>query len=163
MAQILGIVTPHQNVSRLVVKEDLDRVYQEAEAIYKLLNRPIGIYKRFYAIAEQQCVEEDPLRFFVINNRVEEFKHWASIVIINPVVLRHTENTIESIEGCASFSTMPTVKRERWNKCEVEFSPLEFDENNKPVLGARKTMNLSGKIAKIFQHEIDHLNAKYIY
>ena len=51
---------------------------------------------------------------------------------------------------------------------KVELNFLEFqksiiDKEYKPTLGKRIKLDLSGKIAKIFQHEIDHLNAKYIY
>lgn len=161
--KIIGVIAPHKKISRLVTEADLERVFQDAEAIYKLLNKKIGMYRRFYAIAHQQCVGEDPLRFFVVNNLTEEFKDWSSVVIINPVIIRHTNNEIESEEACASFATMPVVKVSRWNKCEVSFTPLVFDSNNKPLFGERKTMNFSGKIAKVFQHEIDHLDARYIY
>jgi len=165
-SEIKGIVLPHKKVSRLVNTEDLQRVYDDAEKMHTLCNRPIGIYRRFYAIAHPQCVEEDPLRFFVLNQPFPEYGI-KTLVIINPVIIRHTNSTIESEEGCASFSTMPANKVERWNKCEVEFSPLEFSKKEggeyAPVMGKRITASLSGKIAKIFQHETDHLNAKYIY
>lgn len=163
MAKIIGVVAPHKKISRLITEADLDRVFQDAEIIYKLLNTKIGMYRRFYAMAHQQCTDEDPLRFFVVNNLTEEFKGWASVVIINPVIIRHTNSEIESEEACASFATMPAVKVKRYNKCEVSFTPLVFSSDNKPMFGERKTLNLSGKIAKVFQHEIDHLNAIYIY
>lgn len=143
--------------------EDLPRVFEESEKIYKLLNTKIGMYKRFYAIAHPQVEAEDPLRFFVLNNKTDEFKRWPEIVIINPVVLRHTNMATDSEEGCASLSTMPVIAVQRWTKCEVEFTPLQFDKENNPIMGKRKTMNLSGKAAKVFQHEQDHLDAKYIY
>lgn len=165
-SEIKGIVLPHKKVSRLVTEDDLQRVYEDAERMHTLCNRPIGIYRRFYAIAHPQCVEEDPLRFFVLNNPFPEVGI-RTLVIINPVIIRHTNSTVESEEGCASFATMPANKVERYNKCEVEFSPLEFSEipgsGYKPFMGKRVTLNLSGKIAKIFQHEIQHLDAKYIY
>lgn len=159
----MQIISPHKKVSRLVKPEDVNRVYRDSEEIYKMLNTQIGMYNRFFAIAHAQCEEEDPLRFFVLNNLTEEFKRWPELVIINPVIVRHTNNEVDSEEACASYAKLPITKVKRWNKCEVEFSPLQFDQENKPVIGKRKTMNLSGKISKVFQHEVDHLNAKYIY
>ena len=158
-----SIVTPHDKVSRLVTEADLPRVFRESEEIYKLLNTQIGIHNRFYAIAHPQIDDQDPLRFFVVNNQMFEFHNWPSIVIVNPVILRHTGSFINSEEGCASFSLLPSTIVDRWNKCEVEFSPLEFDENQKPRLGKRVVRNCHAKVAKVFQHEIDHLDAKYIY
>jgi len=162
---ITGVVAPHKKISRLVTEADLTRVYEDAEVMHRLNNRPLGIWRRFYAMAHPQCVTEDPLRFFVLNN-IDKANNVLSLVIINPVILKHTNSEIDSEEGCASFQTMPAKIVSRWNKCEVSFTEMEFkfeDGDYRPIMGARKTANLSGKIAKIFQHEIDHLNAKYIY
>lgn len=163
MAQILGFVEPHKNISRLVTQEDLPQVLKDAEAMAKLLNAPIGVHNGFYAIAHPQCEKDRPLRFFIVNPKTTEFRHYKSIVIINPVILRHTGTTIDSQEGCASFPNIGTTVVKRFNKCEIEFSPLEFDKDNNPILGKRITINLTSKASKVWQHEIDHLNAKYIY
>lgn len=160
---MLNIVTPHDKVARLVTEKDLAQVYNFADSIAIMNNTPIGVYQRFFAIAHPQVNETDPLRFFVLNHLSQEFEGFRSVVIINPVILDHTESTIDSEEGCASFSMLPTRIVQRWNKIEVEYSPLEFDENQKPVLGKRISMNLRGRKSKVFQHEIDHLNGKYIY
>lgn len=159
----MQFIDAHKKVSRLVIESDLETVLKDAEEMVPLLNTQIGRYASFFAIAHPQVEKDRPLRFFVINPATSEFRAWRSIAILNPVILRHTNNTTDSEEGCATFSTMPAVIVPRWTKCEVEFSPLEFDENKKPRIGRRITFNLSGKIAKVFQHEIDHLNAKYIY
>jgi peptide deformylase len=143
--------------------KDLMRVYEDSEEIYKLLNTPYGFHKSFYAIAHPQCEKHKPLRFFVVNDKADIFQEFRSLVIINPVIIRHTEAMIDSEEGCATFPTMPANIVKRWNKCEVEFNTLDFDKENNPVMSARKTLNISGKLAKVFQHEVDHLNAKYIY
>lgn len=159
----MNIIAPHKNVSRLVTEEDLDRVYQESEKMFPLLNTKIGLYNGFYAIAHPQVEEDRPLRFFIVNPKAMEFFKYQSIVIINPVILRHTNSTIESEEGCLTFAKYPPAKVQRWNKCEAEFSPLMFDENKKPYIGKRIKLSLNGIVSKIFQHEIDHLDAIYIY
>jgi peptide deformylase len=161
------IIPKHEVISRLVKPEDLERVYKDAEEMYKLLFQRHGLYNLFYAIAHPQITQDDPLRFFVVNNKLEEFKDWRSIVIINPVIIKHSNYTVENEEGCMTFSKSPMTKVNRWQKIQVEFSDLNFkkreDGKFQPVIGARRCLDLTGKIAKVFQHEQDHLDAKYIY
>ena len=157
------IIAPHKNVSRLVKPDEAMLVFKESEKIFPLLDTPIGRYRNFFAIAHPQVEEDRPMRFFIVNPKAMEFLKYQSIVIINPVILRHTNSTIESEEGCLTFAKYPPAKVQRWNKCEAEFSPLMFDENKKPYIGKRIKLSLNGIVSKIFQHECDHLNAKYIY
>lgn len=159
----MDIVIPHTKVARLVTKADLQRVFREAEEIYKMLNTPRGLYRGFFAIAQPQVDDQDPLRYFVVNNQTQEFHNWSSIVIVNPVIIRHTEHTVNSNEGCASFPLLPEKIVQSYNRMEVEYSPLEFTEDRKPVLGKRIIRNCHSKVAKVFFHEINHLDAKYIY
>ena len=172
MSEIKGIVNPHKKVSRLVTEKDLERVFIDAEAIYKLLDKPIGLYNSFYALAHAQCVNDDPLRFFVTNNKLAGDSWFfnnpvKTLVIINPVITRHTNSPIESEEGCASYAFMPKTKVNRYNKCEVEYNELDFYKNVdgtfKAVLSPRKRAQLSGIVARVWQHEIDHMDGKYIY
>ena len=65
---MLDIINPHNKISRLVKESDLERVYKDAEEIYLLLNQKIGMADGAFAIAHPQCVEEDPLRFFVVKS-----------------------------------------------------------------------------------------------
>ena len=157
-------VEKHNTISRLVKPEDLPVVLKAADEMAKMLFKPAGMYKSFYAIAHPQIEKERPLRFFILNAEDASVPAGYKIVaVINPVILKHTNSTVDSEEGCATFNKLPKVTVQRWNKCEVEYSPLQFDKNKQPFIGARVKVNLSGKAAKIFQHEIDHLNAKYIY
>lgn len=163
----MKIIKAHKKISRLVTEQDLDRVYKESEEIYSMLNKKTGNFHSFYAIAHPQVEDKDPLRFFVLNNLTEEFRSW-NVVVINPVIINHTKQEIDSKEGCATFSYMPENIVKRFHKIQVELNFLEFqksiiDKEYKPTLGKRIKLDLSGKIAKVFQHEIDHLNAKYIY
>lgn len=170
---INGIIFPHKKISRPVYEADLKRVYQDAEEMFKLTTKQIGNYNSFYAIAHPQCTDDDPLRFFVLSPVIIKDSWFHSnpvktLVIINPVIINHTKQEISSVEGCASFATLPTKETTRYNKIEVEFNELEFWKDTmtneyKPKIGRRQTVGLSGLISKIWQHEIDHLNAKYIY
>lgn len=157
------LIEKHETISRLVTNEDIPKVLEEADKIVPLLNKPIGIYRNFFAIAHPQIEKDRPMRFFVVNANAPEFFGYRSVVIINPVILKHTNSTIDSQEGCATFAKLPMVTVQRWNKCEVEFSPLVFDKNRQPAMGERIKLSLSGKVARIWEHEIDHLNGIYIY
>jgi peptide deformylase len=71
-----------------------------------------------------------------------------SMVIINPHVLIETNGTEEEIEGCLSIpGLLGKVKRHK------ELGVVFYD-----AYGHRKGMALSGFIARVFQHEKDHLD-----
>lgn len=145
-------VKPHKKVSREVKIEDIPKVVEDAHILFNLCYTQNGPYPGGFAVAHPQINDTDPLRFFVTNQRE---------IIINPVITRHTTVKIDSEEGCLSFpDKMPTMVP-RWNKCEVEFVTL--DPNNENGLSEVKKLSLNGRTAKVFQHEVDHLDAIYIF
>ena len=149
----------HRNVSREVLNSDLPRVYEDAKKMAEMCRTEHGFYKEAYAIAHSQLTDEDPLRFFVdIQGRV----------FINPEIIRHTRHTVPRLEGCMSFpQTMNTVVQ-RWTKLDVKY--LAFPQSvglmeeapGWPELTTH-TDSVKGVAAQIVQHEIDHMNAKYIF
>ena len=85
----------------------------------------------------------DPTRF-------EEFKnkHEEALVLINPVITNHSFFREEGEEGCLSVpGFIGTVKR--WKSVTVSFLNRQ---------GEKVTMKASGLLARVFQHEIDHLD-----
>ena len=154
----LKIVKPHKLVSREVTENDLGRVYEFAMEMYDLLNKPQGLYNRFYALAHAQVTDVDPLRFFMINPDAEFSRDFPEAVIVNPTI--KSTYGVEKIdeEGCMSFIDIPMVKVSRPLKCDVEFYYLQEDL----TLSEKCEMKLTGKSSRIFQHEVDHLNSKYI-
>jgi len=157
--EITPVVKPHKIVSRLVEEKDIERVWKDAKEIYSIFGKKIGIYNTFLAIAHSQITKEDPLRFFVINPKMKIAEELPEAVIINPEIIRHTNNTVDSEEGCLSFPTNPPTIVQRWNKCEVRFKVMTPDKQ----ISDWHEMNLSGQLAKVWQHELDHLNGKAIY
>lgn len=155
----IKIVPPHKLISRDVTPADVDQVYKDAKDMYDLIGEKIGNYAGFYAIAHCQITEKDPLRFFLINPQHAIFDEFPEAVIINPVIIRHTKHTVEKEEGCLSYATLPTTMVERWHKCEVEFHVL----NENKMISEKFTKNLSGTLAQVFQHEINHFDSVYIY
>jgi peptide deformylase len=76
-------------------------------------------------------------------------------VCINPKILRHGKELVESQEGCLSIlgeDGKPIYKpKKRWAVIDVEY---------KDSAGRTVKQTLKRLSAKIFQHEIDHLNGK---
>ena len=77
--------------------------------------------------------------------------------IINPIILSHSEQIEKDWEGCLSVAatdseTTPTVLRglgPRWKWVEVEYTDVN---------GERVKTKFEGFVARVFQHEIDHLD-----
>lgn len=157
------IIEKHETISRLVKPEDIPAVMKAADEMAKLLFTPMGMYKSFYAIAHPQIEKDRPLRFFMLNTMDLDIDEDKLVCIINPVIINHTNGTVDSLEGCATFSKLPMVTVQRWNKCEVEYSKLLFDKNKNPFISKRIKAKLSGKASKVWQHECQHLDAIYIY
>ena len=68
--------------------------------------------------------------------------------VINPVILGRSEETAKDWEGCLSVPGLRgLIPRHR--EIEVEYTNLEGD---------RLKQTLTGFVARIFQHELDHLN-----
>lgn len=149
-------VDPHNKVSREVKERDLERVKKDAQDMFNLCFIGRGRYQSGFAVAHSQINKKDPLRFFVDIN---------ANVIINPVILNHTKTTVDSEEACLSFPEKGKIIVQRYNRLEVEFTYLDdkgkmYDESGKEY---RQRITIGGKEARIWQHEVDHLNAKYIY
>ena len=71
---------------------------------------------------------------------------------INPRIVSSSEETEEEIEGCLSIpgAVMPVPRH-----IELELTYVDLD-------GETKTVQAEGWIARVFQHEIDHLDGKLI-
>ena len=161
-----NLIKPHNKVSRPVEDKDVDRVYNEAKEMYKIFDEKIGIYRGYYAIAHPQIEGENPLRFFVVNPKADIMSDLPEAVIINPEIYQHDDSfpshsgeKKEIEEGCLTFPNIPPTKVRRWYKCQVRFKVLL---PHKQISGW-KYLNTKGTLAQVFQHEIDHLDAKYIY
>ena len=116
------------------VDDDLrDTVKNMAELMIRLrgvgLAAPqVGIAKRFMLVSESG--EPDDVT-----------------VVINPEILSKA-GTEEMEEGCLSFPGM-YGDIDRATKIEVRYRDLDWVE---------KSMSLEGFLARVFQHEFDHLN-----
>ena len=144
-------VAPHDVVSREVTQEDVGRLIKEAEIMHKLCFTPRGKYPSALAIAHPQIDDQDPLRFFVT---------LTGEMIVNPVIKNTTKVTVDNKEGCMSYPDEDIKKRvQRYNVIDLDYQTILKNGDLSEVM----TSTYSGKLAKIIQHEFDHLNAKYIF
>jgi len=73
-------------------------------------------------------------------------------VMINPVIIEASEETCEDTEGCLSIPGFEvTVKR-----------AVEVTVEAEDAAGSKKTVEAEGLMARMFQHEIDHLDGVLI-
>jgi len=93
-----------------------------------------------------------PLRIAVMEMRSSinrpNIKHKGPIVVMNPKILKYSKNKINDWEGCLSLRGIRAMVP-RSKIITVEY----HDENGKKI-----TEEATGFWARIFQHEIDHLN-----
>lgn len=142
-------VKAHKKISVEVTDSNLETVLKDKETMLKLCTTKYGNHTAAYAIAHSQINDKKPLRFFVT---------YKGEIIVNPRITRHTNTELTKKEGCMTFPDKEQTEVKRWNKIEAEYQVLEDDQ-----LSELKTIKLSGIWAEVWQHEIDHMNGKYIY
>jgi peptide deformylase len=76
------------------------------------------------------------------------------VVMVNPVITRTLKREIVESEGCLSIPRTKWCQVSRPAKCDVDFQDTD---------GTNHSISLSGRLARIIQHEIDHLNGVLIY
>lgn len=72
-------------------------------------------------------------------------------VFVNPTIIARSKETYIAVEGCLSIEGKREVKRHKWIK-------VAFQQPN----GKTQTIQYSGFIAEIIQHECDHLRGVLI-
>jgi len=146
-------VKPHKKVSRAVSMQDLELVATDAEVMIRMCREQHGVHMAAFAIAHSQINDADPLRFFVLAN---------GMVILNPVITRHTNVPMNKEEGCMSFPDLGKTTLPRYTTIEVEYALL-IKLGGRPAFSKKHQEKLKGMEAQIWQHEVDHMNGKYIY
>jgi len=150
-------VHPHLKPGRWISgKADLERVLKEAHEMILLCNVPRGRQAGgAHAIAHTQVCNTDPLRFFVLQN---------GMVVINPIIVNHTNYSVFKKEGCMSFPDDPMKEMvSRYHKVVAMFQSFAKKDDGTVVLTKPMTEHLTGMMAEIFQHECQHCNGHYIY
>ena len=91
-------------------------------------------------------------RLFVLNPEGDPEHPELSRVLVNPVITARHGKRVKHEEGCLSLPQIYAVI-ERPERCTVEFQELD---------GTRKVEEFDGFLARIVQHEYDHLEGVLI-
>lgn len=155
MKHLQRYVPPHKVKSRWVKHSDVERIISEGQVMLELCGIGHGAYGNANAIAHSQIEDKEPLRFFVTNN---------GLLIINPVIISHTNYPVFKTEGCMSYPSEPMKTMiKRFNKITVRYQMLIKDESEKPIISKPQEITYNGTLAEVFQHEVHHLNGVYVY
>lgn len=143
---------PHNKASKWVRAVDIDKIMSDGKDLVAMCNIPRGKYSGIAALSHTQIDDKDPLRFFVLSN---------GMVIINPIITKHTTVTVPKNEACMSHYDKD-VKKDipRYNKITVTYQTLAKGDNGDVTLSKAVSEQLSGGQAHVFQHKIGHLNGK---
>jgi peptide deformylase len=136
------LVAPHKSLktkARLVKTEDMDRVRALLPRMFGAMYKAPGI-----GLAAPQV--DVGLRFFVVDLMPDEKR--APMVLINPEILRVSEEWATREEGCLSL-------------------PNQYADVSRPAMvrlgysdeaGKRREIDADGLMAACLQHELDHLD-----
>ena len=123
---------------KLLIKKMSDAMFGEPDGI-GIAAPQIGVSKRIFLVAEDVLYPEKLLD--------EKKKTKKYLVFINPVLKNKSSKKLKDMEGCLSVRGIyGDVSRPE--KVTVEY----FDES-----GNKKQRGTSGLLARVIQHEMDHL------
>jgi len=146
-----ALIPPHDVVSRVVTKEDIERIHKDSPLMTVLCNEDTGYNKTGgFVVAHSQITKDDPLRFFVLRD---------GKVFINPVIVNQTKVGKLVVEGCLSIPDKPHIRIQRPYKITVQYQTLTEDGTG---LTEPYTAGFKGVAAQIFCHEVDHFDGKYV-
>lgn len=154
MKYLQRYVEPHNVKSKWVTSADIEYIKSEGDVMVNLCHIPRGMYGNVAAIAHSQIEEKTPLRFFAMPD---------GLLVINPVIIRHTRDYVDKEEGCMSHTSEPMKTVQIFHKITVLYQVLEQKEDGKVTLSEMVEEGYSGNLAAVFQHECGHLNGQYIY
>lgn len=89
-------------------------------------------------------------RFFVINSLNQHRIPEIPLVIINPILKFEDEEKLSAVEGCLSFPGL-WLEVERYKNCTCKFLDVNCESHE---------IKLSNFWARVFQHEVEHLDGK---
>lgn len=91
---------------------------------------------------------DQPYRIVIVRNNFEDKQDKTFSVFINPEIIKLEGELEDDYEGCLSVTDI-YGKVPRYNKIRLR----ALDENGQPI-----RVKVSGFLARVFQHEIDHTN-----
>ncbi len=149
-----GRLLPITQLGRPVLRRSLKPVGSLTPAVARLLDDMIVTMKKAQGVgiaANQVGVDK---RIFIVapepSVRYPRAPKWPPLAMINPALLRASKEMETGWEGCLSIPGIRgRVPRHRW--VEIAFTT---------DAGIRRRARLAGFVARIFQHEFDHINGR---
>jgi peptide deformylase len=124
------------------------------EAVQQLINDLIALAQTTNAVGIAAPQVGESQRLLVIasrpNLRYPHAPHMAPTAMINPIIINHSDETVKDWEGCLSIPGIRGLVP-RYQEIEVEYTCPE---------GKIQRQVLTDFVARIFQHEYDHLEGK---
>lgn len=126
----------------------------DSEKVKKLIEKMIECVKKSKGVGLAAPQIFESYRLLIIsshpNERYPDAPLMENEVLINPKIIKKSKKKEKGWEGCLSIPGI-RAKVPRHTKIEVEYTTLE---------GEKKKVVFKDFIARIFQHEYDHLNGK---
>ena len=155
----MKIINPTKQ-SRKVTLFDIPRVLWDSIRIKIAMLKPFpGKFPFASSLSHCQIESNDPLRFFVVDKEgglqektgglryaIPLKKFFGARTIINPVIVKHGDEIIKSLEGCMSEENKHKRRVKRYENIIVNYW----------TFFGRKTRKFSLYRAILIQHEIDH-------
>ena len=120
--------------------EDLDEIREFLPEMFEIMYKSRGI-----GLAAAQV--GIPKRFFIANISGSSEEKDQERVFVNPVIVE-SDGEMKDVEGCLSLPGMEAMVR-RAESVVVDIGDMD---------GKRQQVEAEGLYAKLFQHEIDHLD-----
>ncbi|MDY0270454.1 peptide deformylase [Trichloromonas sp.] len=128
-----------------ILRKKCNNVKEITENIIILINDMFDTLKNTGGVGLSANQVNIPLNIFIVNYEYND--DFISKVFINPNIIEYSDDKQISKEGCLSFPSLyDDVSRS--SSIKIEYQDIDF--NN-------KVDHYSGDIARIIQHEYDHL------
>lgn len=145
----LEIAKLGENILRVNAKEVLD-VFENK--IQNLISKMLYTVEKSKGVGIAAPQVFQSLQILIVsskpNNRYQNAPHMTPTVIINPKIIETSIGKNKDWEGCLSIPGIRAMIP-RYDTIKVEY----FNEKNE-----KKSELFEGFIARVFQHEYDHLN-----
>lgn len=149
----MGELLPIIQLGNPILRQKASRINDiQAQSIQKLVDDLIVTVAQASGVGIAAPQVAEPLRLFIVasrpNPRYPNAPEMEPTAMINPIITAHSTEVVKGWEGCLC---VPGIRGlvPRYQKIEVEYT----DRN-----GNLQKQQLTDFVARIFQHEYDHLD-----
>lgn len=140
---------PHPMLKKPTVPWDFEKKDSKVELLFMSIDLEKALDEMPHGAALAANQVGLPHRLFVVKQKIAE-EHGIPPLIVNPQIIGLLSGEQEDDEGCLSFpGTILRIRRLKEIECIYQ-----------TIEGRSCTSRLSGWIARVFQHECEHLDGK---